>query len=221
VQGEAVDHYVVLGVAKTATMDEIKKAHRKLVRTAHPDAGGDAETFGKIQRAYETLIDPERRERYDKGEPGPETIIHAAQMYVSSIVVALFKVGDASLLTFNVIEGMQEMCEKDQQETDKNIADAQKKMDLMEKVKAKMTHNADGERPDVIGTTINREINLLSVEIKKQEFRKSLLKLAHFIISDYGYTPDEKQEERREPNMSFSFGGRGFRDFSDFSKAWG
>lgn len=141
-------------------------------------------------------------------------------MYVSSVVVALFKVGDASMLTFNIIDGMKEMCEADQRETDKSITDAQKKMDLMEKVKAKMTHNANGERPDVIGTTISREINLLSVEIRKQEFRKALLKLSHFIISDYGYTPDERPEIRREPNMFTFGGGPSFGEFIRAGNVW-
>ena len=68
--------YEVLGVAKTATADEIKKAYRKLARENHPDRNpGDPsaeERFKEAQDAYDLLSDPEKRERWDRfGVAGP------------------------------------------------------------------------------------------------------------------------------------------------------
>jgi DnaJ-class molecular chaperone len=64
-----MDHYQTLGVANTATPDEIKKAYRKLASKHHPDKGGDTAVFQKIQTAYDTLSDPNKRQQYDNPMP--------------------------------------------------------------------------------------------------------------------------------------------------------
>ncbi|MGE3275590.1 MAG: molecular chaperone DnaJ [Vicinamibacterales bacterium] len=72
-----MDFYLILGVPRAATPGEIKRAYRRLARRYHPDINpGDREAalrFRQILDAYETLIDPDRRRRYDTGhgEPGP------------------------------------------------------------------------------------------------------------------------------------------------------
>ncbi|OQR91520.1 hypothetical protein ACHHYP_04605 [Achlya hypogyna] len=64
-------YYELLGVPKTASEADIKKAFRKLALKNHPDKGGDPELFKDITVAYEVLSDPEKRELYDKyGEEG-------------------------------------------------------------------------------------------------------------------------------------------------------
>jgi len=67
---EYIDYYKSLGVSKTATADEIKKAYRKLARKYHPDINpNDKEAnkkFQEINEAHEVLSDPEKRKKYDR-----------------------------------------------------------------------------------------------------------------------------------------------------------
>jgi molecular chaperone DnaJ len=60
------DYYEVLGVGKSASTDELKKAYRRLAVQHHPDRGGDEAKFREVSEAYEVLKDEAKRKRYDQ-----------------------------------------------------------------------------------------------------------------------------------------------------------
>ena len=66
------DPYQTLGVARTATEDEIKKAYRKLAKELHPDRNKDnpkaSDRFSQVTQAYDLLTDKDKRARFDRGE---------------------------------------------------------------------------------------------------------------------------------------------------------
>ncbi|MEK7584175.1 MAG: DnaJ domain-containing protein, partial [Patescibacteria group bacterium] len=63
----AKDYYQILGVDRTATEDDIKKAFRKKAHEHHPDKdGGDETKFKEINEAYQTLGNKQKRGQYDQ-----------------------------------------------------------------------------------------------------------------------------------------------------------
>lgn len=77
-----MDFYGILGVPRDATTADIKRAYRRLARRYHPGINpGDRaaeEKFQRIAEAYETLVDPQRRQQYDAAGGGPSAVRHEA-----------------------------------------------------------------------------------------------------------------------------------------------
>ncbi len=72
-----MDYYEVLGVTRSASQEDIKKAFHKLAHKYHPDKGGDEKKFKEINEAYQVLSDAQKRAQYDQfgrvfdqGQPG-------------------------------------------------------------------------------------------------------------------------------------------------------
>ncbi|CAN0026566.1 unnamed protein product [Pylaiella littoralis] len=72
-------YYSILGVERTASTEEIRKAYRRVSLSVHPDKGGDPANFRRLCKAHDVLRDPGLRERYDKYgaalEPSPGDLI--------------------------------------------------------------------------------------------------------------------------------------------------
>jgi curved DNA-binding protein CbpA len=89
------DLYQTLGVRRNSSLKAIEKAYRRKAKETHPDRGGDAEAFGRVDRAYRILSHPEARANYDRTgraeEPRPDETTHHALRILSgclSVVLA-------------------------------------------------------------------------------------------------------------------------------------
>jgi len=71
-----MDYYQTLGVAENADQETIKQAYKKLAMKNHPDRGGDTQKFQSISQAYDTLSDPQKKQRYDAERNGQHVHIN-------------------------------------------------------------------------------------------------------------------------------------------------
>jgi len=87
------DYYEVLGVSKTASADEIKKAFRRAAVEHHPDRGGNEEKFKELNEAYEVLKDESKRKRYDQfGHAGVVAVRLVMAVILTLVLVAVPRV---------------------------------------------------------------------------------------------------------------------------------
>ena len=85
-----LNYFKVLGVNETSTDDEIKKAFRKLSMKHHPDRGGDENEFKKINEAYQTLGDPEKRRIYKMRGNSPFSTMNGQEGDLDPILKMFF-----------------------------------------------------------------------------------------------------------------------------------
>ena len=84
------DYYKVLGVPESSTQDDIKKAYRKLSLKHHPDRGGNADEFKKINEAYSVLGDPEKRRMHKMRNANPFSQMNSGQPDLDPIFKMFF-----------------------------------------------------------------------------------------------------------------------------------
>lgn len=106
-----MSHYEVLGVPRDADQTTIKKAYRSKASKMHPDKGGYHDVWVKIQLAYDTLSDPDKRKHYDVYGTDPR--IHAVREQARAELASLFlQVVQAALAngqfqsTLNIVDEM-------------------------------------------------------------------------------------------------------------------
>jgi curved DNA-binding protein len=64
-----MDYYSILGIPKNASEQDIRKAYKQKSMQHHPDRGGNEDEFKKVNEAYQTLKDPQKRQQYDNPQP--------------------------------------------------------------------------------------------------------------------------------------------------------
>ena len=76
--------YTILGVAKGATADTIKRAYKEKAKEHHPDRGGDSSKFAEVSNAYDILKDPNKRAYYDLSIPKVSTQSEKVHRYLNT-----------------------------------------------------------------------------------------------------------------------------------------
>lgn len=188
--------YDILAVAKDATQDAIKKAHRALVKKHHPDKGGDEQTFKEIQRAYDVLGNEDRRKHYDatgEEEPKRDSFHEQFAMFVNHVIIPKLeesKDTNVDIITIgtNELEDCVEKAESAIDEIEKHI---KKLTPAVDKIKRK------NEGANLIQMILEDKISkhhkkLAQVKEEKEFFERALEEMENYT---YDYDPDAVEEQ--------------------------
>jgi curved DNA-binding protein CbpA len=180
-----MSHYDTLGVARDASLQDVKRAYRKASSAAHPDKGGSDDLMAKVNAAYDVLSDPERRKRYDAtGEDKKiETLDCAARdLLLQGLARAIELDGDPIAQTRRAIASSVERTERDRAAAHAKIA----------RLEARRKTVAAREGPNLVHGLIDQQIAQLRAQLPQMDhFVKTLTRAREMLDLHEYQSPDD------------------------------
>jgi curved DNA-binding protein CbpA len=194
------DLYEALGVAKDASPEEIKAAHRQAVKRTHPDAGGAPDAFARVQHAYGILSDQRRRRRYDEtgaeqDTKDPEAIIRAMAMStVAGKLNQLCTTPEVDPRSFDLVVGMYELIDAEAEGLRGQIKESRFMQERFRQFERRLKRKAGLDGPDMVTPLITAQVEAHAQRILTLEEGLKVLAAARAIAKEYVYAVDPVQQ---------------------------
>lgn len=191
--------YETLGVSPNADAETIKKAHRRKVKKAHPDAGGSAEAFNEVSRAYMVLSDADKRAHYDRtgdaeAAGSPENAEEAEAMNVVAQHFCAVLGSGQDPKTVDVIKAVRHGINQNMAQCANKVRECGKDIVRLEEF-AKRLQRPEGV-DDKLGRLIDGQIMAVRQVIAQAERVQSVHKRALGMVEGYAYRVDAKPAAR-------------------------
>ncbi len=186
------DLYETLGIDRDAQPDEVKRAYRKAAARTHPDAGGNADHFAEVNRAYLVLYDPAKRSRYDatgeadtksRDELGPVVGIITA-----AFDKAVMEACQRGVENVDIVALARQSIRKDISEGEQANGNLREAVKRTKKVSHRLRFSGTGE--DFIGRALDQQIARHEANIVGNNERLALLRRALGMVAQYVYIVD-------------------------------
>ncbi|HTO33211.1 MAG TPA: DnaJ domain-containing protein [Pararhizobium sp.] len=181
-----IDPYETLGVGRDADEQAIKAAWRKTAKTAHPDSGGDTETFGRLQACYDLLKDPVRRKVYDNTGYDPQLADPRDLQGILRLetLVNDFILDEREPGSFDPVAAMRRKLSDDIVKSRFHILE-------LERHRARVRQHIDrlGRRPaaDVLGAMLRTRSQSIAEAIRSAEVQIEAIEQAYTMLEGYSY----------------------------------
>ncbi len=186
----AHDLYGELGIRADATAAEIDRAYRRRARAVHPDAGGSAEAFQALSRAYEILSDPERRRLYDETgetrEPPRDTVTTRAMQHIGELVGSVLD-SDVPFEGVDLVAAIRDTLAKQAADVAAAIARLDNQAQRAEAM-ARRFRRASGE--NLIRRTLERRAGEIRRSAARMQKEADAFAKAIEILADYDFDVD-------------------------------
>lgn len=195
------DPYDILGIRRDASDEQIKAAYRKRAKAAHPDSGGDTEAFGRLQKAYELLLDPVRRKLFD--DTGYD--VELTDAVDLQALVAIEKLITDMVLderepgTFDPVAHMRASLAEEIRKANFSKSELERHSDRI-----RLHLDRLGERPskDVVGHMLRARIKAIATAISETEAKIDATERACDMLNGYLYVVDAKEDSDEEDDAS-------------------
>lgn len=181
--------YEILGVRRDATDDQVKAAYRRRAKTTHPDSGGDADAFSRVQKAYELLLDPVRRKVFDDTGYDVELAdpIDLQALMVIEKLVNQLTLDEREPGTFDPLARMRS-------DLSEEMRKARFSKRELERHASRIEHHLERleKRPatDILGSMLRARIKAISTAISETEAKIKANERACEMLYDYTYEVD-------------------------------
>lgn len=181
-----IDPYETLGVDRDANDQAIRTAYRKAAKAAHPDSGGDAEQFARLQAVYDLLKDPVRRKVYDDTGYDPQLAEprDLKGLMMLETLVNDFILDEREPGSFDPVAAMRRKLSDDIVKSRFHILE-------LERHRARVRKHLDrlGRRPetDVLGSMLRARSRSIAEAIKTTEEQIKTIEQAYEMLEGYSY----------------------------------
>jgi curved DNA-binding protein CbpA len=196
--GESViEPYELLGIPREAGDAEIKAAYRRLAKSAHPDSGGDVDSFAQVKCAYELLKDPIRRKVYDETGYDPQL----AEVKDLEGLLILEKVINDMVLDEREPGSFDPVALMRRKLTDE-VVQARFHVFELERHRGRIRNHLDriSSRPiaDVLGSMLRTRVTSITEAIEKAGKHVEAIERAYEMLEGYGYEIESVQAKAAE-----------------------
>jgi curved DNA-binding protein CbpA len=179
-------YYEELGIPDTATDEEIRQAYRRRAKQAHPDKGGNAEKMTQVNRAYETLIAPERRLTYDRnGQDRPPLVDQMAQ---ATILKNIMNWMASDHNSGDMIADITAQLNREQEHLQGQVAEGTAMLTKLRKRANKLKFRGRG--PDLIRQLVTQKITEIKHMVERTRDQADGLDRAKEMLKTYDYEVD-------------------------------
>lgn len=208
----AFDPYEVLGVPRDADAAAVKSAYRRKAQDAHPDKGGEAEDFQRLNRANEILSDPEKRAKYDATGIVDDAANNTEQAALNLINAMLAHVlqGDGDPLTCDVVAEMKAAIDGELREAESKKRPLVRAQERIEKMRGRFTA---AEGPGRFDQMLEWHGKQIAAQLSRFETLIAERKRAMEIVSDHTYRFDQAPQMNVWYGQPMSGSTSGFRQF--------
>ncbi|MDL2408523.1 J domain-containing protein [Rhizobium calliandrae] len=199
------DPYEILGIGRDASEEQIKTAYRKRAKTTHPDSGGDVDAFGRLQKAYELLLDPVRRKLFD--DTGYD--VELTDAVDLQALVAIEKLITDMVLderepgTFDPVAHMRASLLDEIRKANFSKSELERHSDRI-----RLHLDRLGKRPgkDVVGHMLRARIKAIATAISETEAKIDATERACDMLDGYLYVMDTPMLEEEEATSDVEWG---------------